>query len=230
MCRRQPDVQGHQARLGAGAEHRQQEHQGLRVVRRAAGANARKVVGAAWARQQAEAQQEGRRAQARHDQVEIGALARLRVLVLTQDQRPGGERHELPAQEKGERVVGEQDQVHAGEEGRHERQDPPRRALALAVAERIKADEHRTEIDHQHEEGGQGIQPQVHSEPGQTQGQHQHIWRAGIEECGKAQQEQRGGHGEATTIDDGGRARPIIGDKADQRQRQQRQDQAASDC
>ena len=56
-------------------------------------------------------------------------------MVVRHHQRPGGQRHELPGDEEGEGVVGQHDEVHAGEERRIEWQHAPRRFLVLAIAD-----------------------------------------------------------------------------------------------
>ena len=47
------------------------------------------------------------------------------LAVVRHDQRPRGERHKFPGAQKGESIIGEEDQIHGGQEGRKERQHPP---------------------------------------------------------------------------------------------------------
>ena len=83
------------------------------------------------------------------------------------DQRPRGQRHELPGDQKGEGVVGEHDQIHAGEKGREERQHPFRRSLVAAVTEREEAGAVRAEIDHDQEERRERIEAEMRADPRQ---------------------------------------------------------------
>ena len=86
-------------------------------------------------------------------------------------QRPGGERHELPGHQEGEGVVGQDDEVHAGEEGRIERQHALRRFLVAAIAEREEARGRAAEIDDDQEERGQRVDAEMRAEPGQAERQ-----------------------------------------------------------
>ena len=82
-------------------------------------------------------------------------------------QRPRGERHELPGQQERERVVGEHDQVHAGEKRREERQHAARRLFVPAVAETVQARCGAAEVDDDEEKRAQGIEPEMRAEPRQ---------------------------------------------------------------
>ena len=79
-------------------------------------------------------------------------------------QCPGGERHEFPCDQEGEGVVGQHDEVHAGQEGGKERQHPGGRPFVLPVAEREQARRGGAEIDDGKEEGGQRIRRYVDPE------------------------------------------------------------------
>ena len=74
-------------------------------------------------------------------------------------------------QQERERVVGEHDEVHAGEKRREERQHATRLAFVPPVAKPVQACRGAAEID-DHEKGGrQRVQPEMRAEPGQPDGQ-----------------------------------------------------------
>ena len=139
MRERQPDMQRHEAGLGAGADQRQDqgkraEHRGR--VRRA---HLREGVEPVGPREQAEGEQQSQRAEARHDQIDVAGADIVGHAMVRHDQRPRRQRHELPGDEKSEGVVGQHDERHAGEKGRIERQHALRRRLVAAIAEREQA-------------------------------------------------------------------------------------------
>ena len=108
-----------------------------------------------------EGEKETQGPEARHDEVDVAGAQVLRLLVMRHDERPGGERHELPGEEEGEGVVGEDDEVHPGEERREERQDAHRRRFVLAMAERIEAHRGAAEIDDGEERSRERIEAEV---------------------------------------------------------------------
>ena len=120
MSGRQPGVERQQTRLGAGADQGQGEDQGGGEAAVLAVADCVEAVRPLRSGKQAEAEQQRCRAEAGHDEVEIGGAARFRLLVVGEHEHPGGERHELPGEQEAEGVVGQQDEVHAGEERRKE--------------------------------------------------------------------------------------------------------------
>ena len=89
------------------------------------------------------------------------------------DQRPGRERHELPRDQKGERIIGEHDEIHAGEKGRIERQHPQRRFFVAPVAEREQACRETSEIDNREKIGGKRVHTEMRAQPRQSERQRQ---------------------------------------------------------
>ena len=89
--------------------------------------------------------------------------------MMRHDQRPRGQRHQLPCEEKSEGVVSDGDQDHAGEERRVERQNPFGVRLVAAVAEREQAGACAPKSDQDEEEAGQGIEPEIRPDPGETE-------------------------------------------------------------
>src|SRR5262245_25946509 len=77
-------------------------------------------IPAVRSRQQAEGEQQRKRAEARHDQIDISGTDIVDHAVMRHDQRPRRQRHEFPRHKKCERIVGEYDDVHAGEKCRIE--------------------------------------------------------------------------------------------------------------
>jgi hypothetical protein len=74
---------------------------------------AKRVVAVA-AGEQAESEQQGHRAEAGHQQINVAGADVLRFFVMRHHQRPGGERHELPGDQKAEGIVSQYDEVHCG--------------------------------------------------------------------------------------------------------------------
>ena len=73
------------------------------------------------------------------------------------------------AEQEGEGVVGQQHEVHAGEEGREEGQHPPRFMLVLPVADAVEACGGAAEIDDGQKEGGERVNPEMSPEPRQSE-------------------------------------------------------------
>ena len=86
-------------------------------------------------------------------------------------QRPGGERHQLPREQEAERIVGHHDEVQTGEERGIERQHALRFVLVPAVAERVEAGAGAAQPDHDQEERGERIEPEMRADPGQAERQ-----------------------------------------------------------
>ena len=132
----------------------------------------REGVAAIGSGEQAEGEQERQRPERRHHDIDIARARIVAFPMAGHHQRPGRERHELPRQQEGERVVRQQDQIHTGEKGREERQDPLRFALVRSVPDAVEARGGGAEIDDGEEEGRQGIGPEAGADPGQAQRQH----------------------------------------------------------
>ncbi len=88
--------------------------------------------------------------------------------------------------EEGEGVVGEHDQVHAGQKERIERQHALRRLLVPAVAERVEARGGGAEIDHDEKERRERVEAEMRAEPGQAEGQRQSRPAPGPSRCASA--------------------------------------------
>ena len=89
--------------------------------------------------QQAEGEQQRQAAEGGHDEIHKAGLGVSLVAMMRHDQRPRGQRHQLPCEEKREGIVSDGDQDHAGEERRVERQNPFGVRLVAPVAEREQA-------------------------------------------------------------------------------------------
>ena len=166
---RQPDMQRHQARLRAGAEEDQDQDQSGERGGRAAHLGER--VSAAAAGEQSEGEQQAERAEARHDDVDVAGAPVLGIAVMRHHQRPGRQRHELPGDEEREGVVGQHDEVHAGQKRRVERQHPAGRLLVRAVAEGKEARAGAAEIGHGEKERGERIDAEIRADPWQAERQ-----------------------------------------------------------
>jgi len=176
----QPDVQRHQAGLGAEPEQRQQErHRGpeRRVLLRP---HVGEGVVAGVGLQYAEAQQDADGPDVRDQQVEVAGPADLGQPVVGDDQEERGQGHRLPHHHERIGVVGQHHHRHAGQE--HvvlETQQAGRRALALAeVAGRKRGHAgQRQGRDDRRAEGGaqrQGEQHQRdHAAGGKQHSRHQ---------------------------------------------------------
>ena len=204
MGERQPDVQRHEAGLGAGAEQRQGQDQG-REARRQAGAPDRlEGIAAARSGEQAESEQKRERAEARHDEVDVAGLRVALLVMVRHHQRPGRERHELPGEQEGEGVVGQRrTRFIAGEERREERQDPGRRRFVPAVAQAVGAGRGTTEVDHHEEECGERVEPEMGADPGQAERQDDRRGITSRDETGQGHHQPERGQGEARSVDPG---------------------------
>ena len=81
------------------------------------------------------------------------------------DERPGSERHELPAKQIGKRIVGKHHEIHAGQKGGEEGKHAVRRRIVVAVAETIKACCGSSQIDDNKEERSQCIKAEMGAKP-----------------------------------------------------------------
>ncbi len=126
-------------------------------------------VVASAACQQAEGKQQGQAAEGGHDEIYKAGLGVSFIAMMRHDQRPRGQRHQFPCEEKREGIVGDGDQDHAGEERRVERQNSFGVRLVAAVTEREQAGACAPESDQDEEEAGQGIKPEIRPDPGETE-------------------------------------------------------------
>ena len=172
---RQPDMQRHDAGLGTGADERQHQNQSAGERRQRRRAHGGEGVAAGGAGEQAEGEQQCQRAGAGHDDIDEAGLAILGVLVMGHDQRPRGQRHELPREQEGEGVVGEDHQVHGGEEDGIERQHTLGRMFMTTVAQRKEAGAGTAEIDHHQKEGRERVDAEMGADPRQAQRQHDRV-------------------------------------------------------
>ncbi len=81
------------------------------------------------------------------------------------------ERHQLPGEQEDEGVIGEDDQRHAGEEGGNERDHAGGLGFVASVADCVDAGAGASEADEHQKRGRQGIEPEIHPDPGQAQRQ-----------------------------------------------------------
>jgi hypothetical protein len=167
MGEREPDVQRHEAGLRSGAEQHQDQHEGCRIGRVCGGADGGKAVIACRSREQAERQQQRQRAEAGHHQIDVARSGIAGLAMMRHHQRPGRQRHELPAQQIGERVVRQHDQIHAGQERREERQHALRGRFVPAIAKAEETRRSASQIDDDQEERGQEVDAEMRAEPGQ---------------------------------------------------------------
>ena len=168
---RQPHVQRHDPSFRAGADQRQQEREAGHAGRRAGRAHRVKGVAAGGAREQGEGQQQRERAETRHHDIDV-AGARVVVLAMVgHHQRPRGDRHELPRQEKAVGVVGDEHEIHAGKECRKERQHALGRALRSSFAKAVEASRGAAKIDDDKKERRERVDAEMGADPRQTEGQ-----------------------------------------------------------
>ncbi len=203
MGERQPDVQGREPGLGAGADQRRDESQDCEARGRRGGADRREGVMPVRAGEKREGDEQRERAETGHHQVDI---ARARILVLAvvrHHQRPGGERHELPRQQEGIGVGGDQDEVHARKEGGEERQHALRIVFVTAIAERIEARCGGGEVHDDEKERRERIDMETRADPGEAQRQNDRLALAAERERADRDDKQKRGHGERPAVDDG---------------------------
>ena len=112
---RQPNMHGYDARLGTKAEQRQTKGGCRPTGTEVRSAHRIESEVPATALKYAKAQKNGDRAQVRHHHVEKPGLANLSDAVLRRDQKVRRQCHGLPRQHKCVRVVGKQNEAHAGE-------------------------------------------------------------------------------------------------------------------
>jgi len=138
------------------------------------------------------------------------------------DQRPGGQRHQLPREQKGEGVVGDRDQRHAREEGRIECKHPLRLMLIAPIAEGEQAGARPAETHQNQEKTGQRIEAQMSADPWQTERQQQMLHGGG--EGVEAVPGQPGSQDKAAAIGQDAAGRDARHCCADERETQQGED------
>jgi hypothetical protein len=119
--------------------------------------------------------------------------------VVRHDERPGCERHELPAEQIGKRVIRQHHEIHAGQEGGEEGKHAVRRRIVMAVAETVKTCRSSSEIDDDEEKRSEGIHAEMGAEPRQPdrQGHARGIRRVtdqpanGSDQCSQANRQRR---------------------------------------
>ena len=164
MGERQPGVQRNQAALRAAADERGRQHQGGDHRLGRMGADGVEGIAAGRPGEAAEGEQQRHRADRRHDEIEMAGAPAFRVGVAGHDQRPRGERHQLPGEQEGVGVVGDQHEVHRRGEQRKQRLDARRQFLGAVEAHAVDAGRQHAAIDHDAEEGRQRVQPQVEAD------------------------------------------------------------------
>ena len=116
-------------------------------------------------------------------------------------------------QQEGEGVVGEHDEIHAGEEGRKERQHALRRMLVPAVAERVEAGRRAAEIDDDEEEGRERIEAEMRAEPRQPERQRQDLGWSLPEQLRERRDEARARDDQGGAVDDDPPGRALMQEK-----------------
>ena len=170
MGQRQPGVQWHQTGFGPGPQNRQQHHQEAGHRRQRRVAHGGEGIGTLRAGQQAETGQQAEGPERRHHQIDHGRRAVFGVLVVGQHQQPRRQRHELPRYQEHEGVVGDQHRVHAEQEQRKERSDPPGLGQVVAIADAEHRRRHGPHIDDHHEQRRQIVKAEMGRHPRQAEG------------------------------------------------------------
>jgi hypothetical protein len=119
--------------FGAGADESEDQDDGGK--RAAAGADVGKSVTARPTREQSKGQQQRQRAEAGHQDVNIGRLPMVWIMMVREHERPGGDGHQLPGKQEAETIVGKHDEVHAGNKQGIEGEDTARRCLVPTMAD-----------------------------------------------------------------------------------------------
>ena len=156
---REPRVQRHQTRFGAGPDQRQQQNDRAHAGR-ADTTDRFERVSALRSGEQAERQQQREGTARGHDEINEGGAPVFGRTVLAHHERPGCERHEFPADQERKRILRQQHQIHAGDERRVERHDPLRFAGVCTVADCIAAHDRGGQVDDDGECGAQRIEPE----------------------------------------------------------------------
>ena len=175
--KRQPGMQRHETRLRAGADQHKNENECDERWRVLALADRIEDESPVRPGEQAEGEQKREGAEARHDQIDIARAQILAHLIVRHHQRPGGERHELPGEQEGEGIVGDDHEGHACEEQRIEGQHALRRRFMPPEAERVEARRAPADIDHHEEERRERVETEMRADPGKAERQGQGLCR-----------------------------------------------------
>ncbi len=165
-------MQRHEAGLRACADQNEPQDDGRENRRPLHLADAFKGVVSGGTCEQAERQQQRKRAETRHHEIDVAGLDILPDAMVRHHQRPGRERHELPRHEEREGIGGQNDEIHAREEHRIEGQHARRLGFVPAVADREQARRRCAEIDHGDEERTQRIETEMGAKPRQPDREH----------------------------------------------------------
>ena len=198
----QPDMKRDETGLRSGAEQNEAEHQSQNGGCMLGVADRVEAVGAGGPGKQPEGQQQGQGAEARHHQVDVAGADIFAIPMVGHDQGPGGERHELPGQQEGERVGRQHDQVHPCQERRKKRQHPLRRRLVASIAQPVESRRRPAQVDDDEKESRECVHAEMCPQPRQPQRQNQHRRLASFgDEMNEGRQESDGGCGETRPVD-----------------------------
>ena len=175
MGQRQPDVHRHKPGLRAGAEQGQRQNSRGNGRRTVGAADRLERVAAVGTRQETKTKQQRKRPETRHQQVDVSGARVAALPVVRHHERPRGERHELPGEQERERVVGQHDQIHAGEKCGEEGQHATRLAFVPSVAEAVEACRGAAQIDDREKRCRQRVEPEMCAQPRQSDGQVQRL-------------------------------------------------------
>jgi hypothetical protein len=181
------------------------------------GADCVEGVGAVGPGKQAEGEQKREGAEARHHQIDIARAQILAHVIMRHHQRPGRQRHELPGEEKGEGVVGDDDEGHGGEEQRVEGEHALRRRLVAAEAKCIKARRAPTEIDHHEKECRERVQAEMGAEPGKPDRQDRSLGRSLPKQSCEPGRKTDAAKGKRSPVDQGATECPSCREKRQRR-------------
>ncbi len=136
-------------------------------------------------------------------EVDRGGAAGSRLAMVGEDEKPRGQRHELPAHQERIGVIGEEDESHRREENRIERQHASRFGVVPAIAVGEHADKRGDDVEDEKEGGAQRVKAEMPVQPWQADRQDRFDRRAAAidQECKGGDSGQGGGRG-AQAIDD----------------------------
>ena len=180
VSERQPDVQRNEAGLGPRAEQHENQDNSSDERGGLHGAYRFECVVSTWPRQQTESEQQRQRAEARHDEIDVTCPRIVLFAMVRHDERPRGERHELPREQEGEGIVRQHDQIHAGQERREEWQHPVRCRLVTAVTKSVEAGAGAAEVDDDKKKSRERIEAEMSPNPRQPKRQRDNRYRGRI--------------------------------------------------